>query len=78
MLLYLVGPNGSLSIDLFLMCLLLVLESSRVEAAVLLNELAYSKYETSKRSSSTAKTVISKQQKVTIVFFLVEKIIKLI
>ncbi|MBA0626457.1 hypothetical protein Godav_004123, partial [Gossypium davidsonii] len=59
-------------------CLLLVLESSRVEVAVLLNELAYSKYEASKSSSSTAETIISKQQKVTIVFSLVEKIIKLI
>ncbi|XVF48315.1 hypothetical protein PTKIN_Ptkin03bG0180300 [Pterospermum kingtungense] len=59
-------------------CLLLVLESSRVEVAVLLNELAYSKYEASKSSSSTGETIISKQQKVTIVFSLVEKIIKLI
>ncbi|TYJ30057.1 hypothetical protein E1A91_A06G108200v1 [Gossypium mustelinum] len=59
-------------------CLLLVLESSRVEVAVLLNELAYSKYEASKSSSSTAETIISKQQKVTVVFSLVEKIIKLI
>ncbi|XVE71224.1 hypothetical protein DITRI_Ditri10aG0133800 [Diplodiscus trichospermus] len=59
-------------------CLLLVLESSRVEVAVLLNELAYSKYEASKSSSLTAETIISKQQKLTIVFSLVEKIIKLI
>ncbi|XVE97374.1 hypothetical protein REPUB_Repub03eG0014200 [Reevesia pubescens] len=59
-------------------CLLLVLESSRVEVAVLLNELAYSKYEASKSSSLTGETIISKQQKVTIVFSLVEKIIKLI
>ncbi|XWS70464.1 hypothetical protein CRYUN_Cryun03dG0050600 [Craigia yunnanensis] len=59
-------------------CLLLVLESSRVEVAVLLNELAYSKYEASKSSSSTAETIILKQQKVTIVFSLVEKIINLI
>lgn len=59
-------------------CLLLVLESSRVEVAVLLNELAYSKYEASKSSSSIDETIISKQQKVTIVFSLVEKIIKLI
>ncbi|TYI22668.1 hypothetical protein ES332_A06G118600v1 [Gossypium tomentosum] len=59
-------------------CLLLVLESSRVEVAVLLNELAYSKYEASKSSSSAAETIISKQQKVTVVFSLVEKIIKLI
>ncbi|KAK8505402.1 hypothetical protein V6N13_045842 [Hibiscus sabdariffa] len=59
-------------------CLLLVLESSRVEVAVLLNDLAYTKYEASKSSSSTAESIISKQQKVTIVFSLVEKIIKLI
>ena len=45
---------------------------------MLLNELAYSKYEASKSSSSTAETIILKQQKVTIVFSLVEKIIKLI
>lgn len=57
---------------------MLVLESSRVEVAVLLNELAYSKYEASKSSSSTDETIISRQQKVTIVFSLVEKIIKLI
>ncbi|XP_021276278.1 neurochondrin isoform X2 [Herrania umbratica] len=60
-------------------CLLLVLESSRVEVAVLLNELAYAKYEASgTSSSSTAETIILKQQKVTIVFSLLEKIIKLI
>ncbi|XWS72712.1 hypothetical protein CRYUN_Cryun02cG0064100 [Craigia yunnanensis] len=59
-------------------CLLLVLESSRVEVAVLLNELAYSKYEASKSSSLTAETIITKQQKVTIGFSLLEKIIKLI
>ncbi|KAK6249253.1 hypothetical protein QUC31_020818 [Theobroma cacao] len=59
-------------------CLLLVLESSRVEVSVLLNELAYAKYEASGSSSSTAETIILKQQKVTIVFSLVEKIIKLI
>ncbi|XP_039050992.1 neurochondrin-like [Hibiscus syriacus] len=60
-------------------CLLLVLESSRVEVTVLLNDLAYTKYAASKSSSSsTAETIISKQQKVTTVFSLVEKIIKLI
>lgn len=57
---------------------MLVLESSRVEVSVLLNELAYAKYEASGSSSSTAETIILKQQKVTIVFSLVEKIIKLI
>ncbi|XWS65342.1 hypothetical protein CRYUN_Cryun05aG0104400 [Craigia yunnanensis] len=56
----------------------LLTESSRVEVVVLLNELAYSKYEASKSSSSIVKTIISKQQKVTIVFSLVEKILKLI
>ncbi|OMO90748.1 Neurochondrin [Corchorus olitorius] len=59
-------------------CLLLVLESSRVEVAVLLNEIAYSKYEASNSSSSSAESINSKQQKVTIAFSLVEKIIKLI
>ncbi|KAK6912545.1 Neurochondrin, partial [Dillenia turbinata] len=42
-------------------CLLLVLESSRVEVAVLLNELAYLKYEASKSSSSSAEDICSKQ-----------------
>ncbi|KAK3211603.1 hypothetical protein Dsin_016309 [Dipteronia sinensis] len=59
-------------------CLLLVLESSRVEIAVLLNELAYLKYEASQNTSSTAENVHLKQQNVAIAFFLVEKIIKLI
>lgn len=58
-------------------CLLLVLESSRVEVAVLLNELAYLKYESS-GSSSTAETILLKQREVAIAFSLVEKIIKLI
>ncbi|KAL5786001.1 hypothetical protein ACOSQ2_008393 [Xanthoceras sorbifolium] len=59
-------------------CLLLVLESSRVEIAVLLNELAYLKYEASKNTSSTAESVQLKQRNVAIAFSLVEKIIKLI
>ncbi|XP_057959684.1 uncharacterized protein LOC131152081 isoform X2 [Malania oleifera] len=59
-------------------CILLVLESSRVEIAVLLNELAYLKYEASKDSSSNIKAVPLKQQNLAIVFNLVEKIIKLI
>ncbi|KAM3711340.1 hypothetical protein ACJW31_01G101300 [Castanea mollissima] len=58
--------------------LLLVLEQSRVEVAVLLNELAYLKYEASKSSSSTAQTILSKQRHVAIAFSLMEKIIKLI
>ncbi|KAH9798938.1 neurochondrin [Citrus sinensis] len=59
-------------------CLLLVLESSRVEIAVLLNELAYLKYEASKNTSSTAESFFSKQRNVAIAFSLVEKIIRLI
>ncbi|XP_058067486.1 uncharacterized protein LOC131216895 isoform X3 [Magnolia sinica] len=58
-------------------CLLLVLESSRVEVAVLLNELAYLKYESSK-SSTTVETIHLKQQNLAIAFSLIEKIIKLI
>ncbi|KAJ4707824.1 Neurochondrin [Melia azedarach] len=59
-------------------CLLLVLESSRVEIAVLLNELAYLKYEASKNTSSTAESSLSKQRNVAIAFSLVEKIIRLV
>ncbi|KAM6562861.1 hypothetical protein CsatB_022859 [Cannabis sativa] len=59
-------------------CLLLVLEQSRVEVAVLLNELAYLKYEASKSSSSLDETVRLKQQNVAVSFSLVEKVIKLI
>ncbi|XP_062110966.1 uncharacterized protein LOC133822599 [Humulus lupulus] len=59
-------------------CLLLVLEQSRVEVAVLLNELAYLKYEASKSSSSLDETIRLKQQNVAISFSLVEKVIKLI
>ncbi|GMY29228.1 neurochondrin isoform X1 [Fagus crenata] len=58
--------------------LLLVLEQSRVEVAVQLNELAYLKYEASKSSSSTAETIVLKQRNVAIAFSLMEKIIKLI
>ncbi|KAL5559720.1 hypothetical protein UlMin_035931 [Ulmus minor] len=57
-------------------CLLLVLEQSRVEVAVLLNELAYLKYEAS--TSSPADTILIKQRNVAISFSLVEKIIKLL
>ncbi|KAK7821283.1 hypothetical protein CFP56_037896 [Quercus suber] len=42
--------------------LLLVLEQSSVEVAVLLNELACLKYEASNSSSSTAQTILSKQR----------------
>ncbi|XP_058002091.1 uncharacterized protein LOC110654004 isoform X2 [Hevea brasiliensis] len=59
-------------------CLLLVLESSRVEVDVLLNELAYLKYEASKNTSTTAEAILLKQQNVAVAFSLVERIIKLI
>ena len=62
----------------FSRCLLLVLESSRVEVAVLLNELAYLKYETSNNSSSNAEIISLKQRNLAIAFSLVEKTIKLI
>lgn len=55
-----------------------MLESSRVEIAVLLNELAYLKYEASKNTSSTAESSLSKQRNVAIAFSLVEKIIRLV
>ncbi|XP_015572598.1 neurochondrin isoform X2 [Ricinus communis] len=59
-------------------CLLLVLESSRVEVAVLLNELAYLKYEASKNTSTTAETIFLKQTNVAIAFSLIERVIKLV
>lgn len=59
-------------------CLLLVLEQSRVEVAVLLNELAYLKYEASKSSSSLDETICLKQRNIATAFSLMEKIIKLI
>ncbi|WOL19402.1 hypothetical protein Cni_G28200 [Canna indica] len=57
--------------------LLLVLESSRVEVAVYLNELAYLKYEASRSSSDSAGTILQKQRCLAISFSLIEKIIKL-
>ncbi|PIA52661.1 hypothetical protein AQUCO_01000494v1 [Aquilegia coerulea] len=57
-------------------CLLLVLESARVEVAVLLNELAYLKYAAPEKSSAADITL--KPQNLSIVFSLIEKIIKLI
>lgn len=57
--------------------LLLVLESARVEVAVLLNELAYLKYEASK-SLSTAASIRSKQHDLAVLYSLIEKIIELI
>ncbi|XP_061341028.1 uncharacterized protein LOC133287430 [Gastrolobium bilobum] len=60
------------------MCLLLVLEQSRVEIAVLLNELAYLKYEAPQDTSATAEAIFLKQRNVAVAYSLVEKIIKLI
>lgn len=61
----------------FSRCILLILESSRIEIAVLLNELAYMKYEASK-SSSDLDTIHLKQRNLCVAFSLVENIIKLI
>ncbi|XP_068652344.1 uncharacterized protein [Aristolochia californica] len=55
-------------------CLFLVLESSRVEVAVLLNELAYLKYE----ASNSAECIPMKKRNLAISFSLIEKIIRLI
>ncbi|CAK8568578.1 unnamed protein product [Lathyrus sativus] len=60
------------------MCLLLVLEQSRVEIAVLLNELAYLKYEAPQDTSATGEAYSLKQRNVAVAYSLVEKIIKLI
>nr|XP_025623571.1 neurochondrin isoform X6 [Arachis hypogaea] len=60
------------------MCLLLVLEQSRVEIAVLLNELAYLKYEAPQDTSATAEAIELKRRNVAVACSLVEKIIKLI
>lgn len=62
----------------FVRCLLLVLEQSRIEVAVLLNDLAYLKYEASRQSSFPDEKIRLKQRNVAISFSLVEKIIKLI
>jgi len=56
---------------------LLVLESARIEVAVLLNELAYLKYESSK-TSQTHEAVSQKQRNLAILFSLIERIIKMI
>ncbi|GMH07881.1 hypothetical protein Nepgr_009721 [Nepenthes gracilis] len=56
-------------------CLLLVLELSRVEVAILLNDLGYLKYEA---SSCNTEAISVKKGNLAIVFSLVEKIIKLI
>ncbi|CAL5204978.1 unnamed protein product [Lathyrus oleraceus] len=60
------------------MCLLLVLEQSRVEIAVLLNELAYLKYEAPQDTLATVEAYSLKQRNVAVAYSLVEKIIKLI
>ncbi|XP_078438235.1 neurochondrin family protein isoform X2 [Wolffia australiana] len=57
-------------------CLLLVLETTRVEVAVHLNELAFLKYESG--SSSSAEPIHTKQANLALLFSLLEKIIKLI
>ncbi|KAJ8554401.1 hypothetical protein K7X08_025079 [Anisodus acutangulus] len=58
-------------------CILLVLESSKVEITVLLNDLAYLKYEASNESSNR-ENILVKQRNLGVAFSLVEKIIKLI
>lgn len=62
---------------IFYRFVLLVLESARVEVAVLLNELAYLKYESSK-TSQTDEAVSQKQRSLAILFSLIERIIKMI
>ncbi|KAH6804784.1 neurochondrin family protein [Perilla frutescens var. frutescens] len=59
-------------------CILLVLESSRVEIAVHLNELAYLKYEASENSASNSEAFLGKLRNLGVAFSLVERIIKLI
>jgi hypothetical protein len=56
---------------------LLVLESARVEVAVLLNEIAFSKYESSK-SSQKDDAISQKQRNLAILFSLIERIIEMI
>ncbi|XP_071677326.1 uncharacterized protein [Lolium perenne] len=63
-----------MSVDKFV---LLVLESARVEVAVLLNELAFSKYESSE-SSQIDGAISQKQRNLAILFSLIERIIKMI
>ncbi|RZC73639.1 hypothetical protein C5167_049123 [Papaver somniferum] len=57
-------------------CLLLVLESSRVEVAVLLNEIAYMKYE--ENQSVRGEVSSLKHRNLAVAFSLIEKTIKLI
>ncbi|KAI3946720.1 hypothetical protein MKW98_003283 [Papaver atlanticum] len=57
-------------------CLLLLLESSRVEVAVLLNEIAYMKYE--ENQSVRGEVISLKHRNLAVAFSLIEKTIKLI
>lgn len=57
--------------------ILLVLETARVEVAVLLNEIAYAKYEAGK-SAATDESILLKQRSLAVTFSLLEKIIRLI
>ncbi|KAL6502112.1 hypothetical protein OROGR_027245 [Orobanche gracilis] len=59
-------------------CVMLVLETSRVKIAVVLNELAYLKYDASKNSSQSAETFPVALRNLGIAFSLVERIIKLV
>jgi hypothetical protein len=56
---------------------LLVLESARIEVSVLLNELAYLKYESSKNSQRDD-AISQKERNLAILFSLIERIIKMI
>ncbi|WJX86885.1 hypothetical protein P8452_69134 [Trifolium repens] len=60
------------------MCLLLVSEQLRVEIAVLLNDLAYLKYEAPQATLATVDAYSLKQRNVAVAYSLVEKMIKLI
>lgn len=59
-------------------CMLLVLGTSRVEIAVLLNELARLRDEASKSHSLNAEVIHMKQRNLAICYSLVEKVIKLV
>lgn len=59
-------------------CVLLVLESARVEVDVILNELGYLKYEAPKDSLSTAENILVKQRNLGVTFSLLEKVIKFV
>ncbi|XP_019173994.1 PREDICTED: neurochondrin isoform X1 [Ipomoea nil] len=59
-------------------CVMLVLESARVEVDVILNELGYLKYEAPKDSLSTAEDILVKQRNLGVTFSLLEKVIKFV